>query len=50
MKWWWSILIPAIALGMSGCWEFEGEGGSDWNSNEPTLQHAQDAMKDKHEL
>lgn len=50
MKWWWSILIPAIALGMGGCWEFEEEGWSDWNSTEPTLQHAQDAMGDDHGL
>lgn len=50
MKWWWSILIPAIALGMSGCWEFEDSGWSSWNSSEPTLQSAEDAMKDEHEL
>jgi hypothetical protein len=50
MKWWWSILIPAIALGMSGCWEFEEEGWSNWNSTEPTLQHAQDAMRTEHGL
>lgn len=44
MKWWWAILIPAIALGMSGCWDFEEQGWSDWNLTEPTLQGADDAM------
>lgn len=51
MKWWWIIILPAISLGMSGCWDFEEERGwSNWNSTEPTLQSAEDAMSTEHEF
>lgn len=43
--------MPALAFGLSGCWDFEGEKGwSDWNSSEPTLRSAEDAMGETHEL
>jgi len=47
---WWIILIPVLSLGLTGCWDFEEKGWSNWNSSEPTLQSAEDAMRNDHGL
>jgi hypothetical protein len=47
-NWWWIILVPVLSLGLTGCWDFEEKGWSGWNSTEPTLQSAEDAMRTDH--
>ena len=40
MKYWW-VIIPVMAIGLSGCWDFEEKGWGGWGSPTPVSSQAQ---------
>jgi hypothetical protein len=34
MKYLWWVIIPIIAIGLSGCWDFDEDGWARWSKNE----------------